>query len=65
MVVVVEQVFAQQLEQELVRRLVLGLALVVFVAMTLGFEMYFRIAGRKYEGLLGQYRKEHSVQKDG
>ena len=27
--------------------------------MTLGFEMYFRVAGRKYDGLLGQYRKEH------
>ena len=34
-------------------------ALIVFAAMTLGFEMYFRVAGRKYDGLLGQYRKEH------
>lgn len=44
--------------------LFLGLALAVFAAMTLGFEMYYRIAGRKYDGLLGQYRKEHSAQKD-
>lgn len=39
--------------------LFLGIALIVFAAMTLGFEMYFRVAGRKYDGLLGQYRKEH------
>lgn len=39
--------------------LFLVLALAVFAAMTLGFEMYFRVAGRKYDGLLGQYRKEH------
>jgi hypothetical protein len=31
----------------------------VLAAMTLGFEFYFHIAGRKYDGLLGQYRKEH------
>ena len=40
--------------------LFLGLALAVFAAMTLGFELYFRAAGRKYDGLLGQYRKEHA-----
>ena len=39
--------------------LFLGLALAVLAAMTLGFEFYFRVAGRKYDGLLGQYRKEH------
>ncbi len=39
--------------------LFLGLALVVLAAMTLGFEFYFHIAGRKYDGLLGQYRKQH------
>ena len=39
--------------------LFLGIAVVVFAAMTLGFEMYFRVAGKKYDGLLGQYRKEH------
>ena len=39
--------------------LFLGLALAVLAAMTLGFELYFRVAGRKYDGLLGQYRKEH------
>ena len=39
--------------------LFLGVALAVFAAMAFGFEMYFRVAGRKYDGLLGQYRKEH------
>lgn len=24
--------------------------------MTLGFELYYRISGKKYDGLLGQYR---------
>ena len=42
--------------------LFLGLALAVFAAMTLGFELYFRVAGRKYDGLLGQYRREHEGQ---
>ena len=37
----------------------LGIALIVFAAMTLGFELYFRGGGRKYDGLLRQYRKEH------
>lgn len=41
--------------------LFLGLALVVLAAMTLGFELYFRVAGRKYDGLLGQYRKQHEA----
>ena len=39
--------------------LFLAIALAVFAAMTAGFEMYFRVAGRRYDGLLGQYRKEH------
>ena len=32
--------------------------LVVFVVMIVGFEIYFRLMGRKYDGLLGQYRKQ-------
>ncbi len=42
--------------------LFLGIALAVFAAMTLGFELYFRVAGRRYDGLLGQYRKEHEAE---
>lgn len=36
--------------------LFIGLFVAVFVVMTLGFEVYFRIVGRRYDGLLGQYR---------
>lgn len=31
---------------------------VAFVAITIGFEIYYRAAGKKYDGLLGQYRRE-------
>jgi len=30
--------------------------LAVLLTMTLGFELYYRISGKKYDGLLGQYR---------
>ena len=40
----------------------LGIFLAVFIAMTLGFEMYYRLTGRKYDGLLGQYRREKEQQ---
>ncbi len=30
----------------------------IFIGMTIGFDIYFRITGRKYDGLLGQYRRE-------
>ncbi len=36
----------------------LGIFLAIFVVMTLGFEIYFQIQGKKYDGLLGQYRKQ-------
>jgi len=35
-----------------------GLFLGIFAAMTAGFEIYYRTAGRKYDGILGQYRRE-------
>lgn len=38
--------------------LFLGVFFAVFLAMTVGFDIYFRLTGRKYDGLLGQYRKE-------
>jgi len=37
-----------------------GIMLVVFVGGTISFEIYFRIIGKKYDGLLGQYRKQKS-----
>lgn len=36
----------------------LGIFLAVFLIMTLGFELWFRAAGRRYDGILGQYRRE-------
>lgn len=36
--------------------LFLLLFLLIFVIMTVGFEIYFRVTGHKYDGLLGQYR---------
>lgn len=35
-----------------------GLFLLAFVVMTAGFEVYYRIAGKKYDGLLGEYKRE-------
>lgn len=29
----------------------------IFIVMTVGFDIYFRVTGRKYDGLIGQYRK--------
>ncbi len=30
----------------------------VFAGMSIGFEIYYRVMGKKYDGLLGQYRKQ-------
>lgn len=38
--------------------LFIGIFFLIFLAMTVGFEIYFRITGRKYDGLIGQYRKK-------
>ena len=35
-----------------------GIFLAIFAVMTAGFEIYFRVTGNKYNGLLGQYRRE-------
>lgn len=35
-----------------------GIFLVVFVGGTIAFEIYYRAMGKKYDGLLGQYRKQ-------
>lgn len=36
----------------------IGIFFLIFLVMTVGFEIYFRITGRKYDGLIGQYRKQ-------
>lgn len=36
----------------------IGMFFLTFIVMTIGFDIYFRITGRKYDGLLGQYRRE-------
>lgn len=40
-----------------------GIFLVVLGGMTLGFEIYFRITGKKYDGFLGQYKKAKEEKK--
>lgn len=35
-----------------------GIFLVIFVIMTAGYEIYFRITGKKYDGLLGKRQKK-------
>lgn len=30
----------------------------IFLVMTVGFDVYFQATGRKYDGLIGQYRKK-------
>lgn len=36
----------------------IGMFFLIFIIMTIGFDIYFRVTGRKYDGMLGQYRKE-------
>lgn len=36
----------------------IGIFLLVFAGMTIGFEVYYRITGKKYDGLLGQYKRD-------
>ena len=36
----------------------IGMFFLTFIVMTIGFDIYFRITGRKYDGMLGQYRKQ-------
>lgn len=35
-----------------------GIFFLIFIVMTVGFDIYFRVTGRKYDGLIGQYRKQ-------
>lgn len=32
--------------------------LLIFVVMTIGFHIYYRAAGKKYDGLVGRYRRQ-------
>ncbi|MEG1061383.1 MAG: hypothetical protein RSD35_10175 [Oscillospiraceae bacterium] len=41
----------------------IGIFILVFIAITIGFEIYFRVTGRKYDGLLGQYKKQKDNKK--
>lgn len=36
---------------------------VAFIFFVIGFEIYFRIAGKKYDGILGQYKKQNEAKK--
>lgn len=38
--------------------LFLGIFFLFFIGTTIGFEIYYRAAGKKYDGLLGQYRRQ-------
>ena len=35
-----------------------------FMVVTIGFEIYYRAAGKRYDGLLGQYRREKESQEN-
>ncbi len=38
--------------------LFIGIFFLIFLVMTVGFDIYFQVTGRKYDGLIGQYRKQ-------
>ena len=42
-----------------------GIYLLVFCAITAGFEIYYRVTGRRYDGLLGQYKRAREKAQDG
>lgn len=35
----------------------IGIFVLAFIGITVGYEVYFRITGKKYDGILGQYKK--------
>ena len=35
-----------------------GIFFLIFIGFTVGFEIYYRAAGKKYDGLIGQYRRQ-------
>ena len=42
-----------------------GIYLTVFAVMAIGFEIYYRAMGKKYDGLLGQYRRQKESEHQG
>ena len=42
----------------------IGMFFLIFIVMTIGFDIYFRFTGRKYDGMLGQYRKQKEESED-
>jgi len=40
----------------------LGTFFLTYIVMTIGYDIYFRITGRKYDGLVGQYRREKELE---
>ncbi len=45
--------------------LFLGIFFLIFIGMTVGFEFYYRAAGKKYDGLIGQYRRQKEEDEKG
>lgn len=43
----------------------IGIFLLIFIGMTVGFDIYFQLSGRKYDGLLGQYRRKKEEEERG
>lgn len=41
----------------------IGIFALISIGMTVGFEIYYRVQGKKYDGLLGQYRKQKESEK--
>jgi hypothetical protein len=39
--------------------------IIVFALATVAFEIYYKMTGRKYDGLLGEYRKKREMEKQG
>ena len=39
-----------------------GIFLIIFVGGTVAFEIYFYLMGKRYDGLLGQYRKQREME---
>ena len=42
----------------------IGIFFLIFLVMTVGFDIYFQVTGRKYDGLIGQYRRKKEEEED-
>ena len=43
----------------------IGIFFLIFLVMTIGFDIYFQVTGRKYDGLIGQYRRKKEEEEGG